>query len=261
MKGAKGMDANQFRQASLLGVTKVNIDTDGRLVWTRVHREFSKNSPKRSICAPSARSLWPNMPSSRSSPALGTADTAGLDRLLQDGTACRLPPGRHHATGRMRTCVVTSSGTMRAARRRGQDDLRGLRVERMFCSTQAGATRCAPPTTPPISSPSHVLARQRGPRRMAAATFVSGPTAAGDLAGPRHHHPTIRSTRARPRGSTRVCRRRQPLPFVALPMIGTRPCRRVISFRPPSPARRAAAQCQQLQHHAGPQPARPPTRW
>jgi fructose-bisphosphate aldolase class II len=26
-------------------VTKVNIDTDGRLVWTRVHREFFRDNP------------------------------------------------------------------------------------------------------------------------------------------------------------------------------------------------------------------------
>jgi fructose-bisphosphate aldolase class II len=38
--GAKGVDANQFKQAASLGVTKINIDTDGRLVWTRVHREY-----------------------------------------------------------------------------------------------------------------------------------------------------------------------------------------------------------------------------
>ena len=43
--GAKGVDANQFKRAAELGVTKVNIDTDGRLVWTRVHREFFKEKP------------------------------------------------------------------------------------------------------------------------------------------------------------------------------------------------------------------------
>ncbi|MBC8135528.1 MAG: ketose-bisphosphate aldolase [Fibrella sp.] len=40
LKGAKGVDANQYLPAAKLGVCKVNIDTDGRLVWTRVHREF-----------------------------------------------------------------------------------------------------------------------------------------------------------------------------------------------------------------------------
>ncbi|MDD2807529.1 MAG: ketose-bisphosphate aldolase [Patescibacteria group bacterium] len=44
--GAKGVDEKQFKQAAKLGVTKINIDTDGRLVWTRVHREYFKNYPK-----------------------------------------------------------------------------------------------------------------------------------------------------------------------------------------------------------------------
>ncbi len=39
LAGAKGVDADQFLPAAKLGVTKINIDTDGRLVWTRVHRE------------------------------------------------------------------------------------------------------------------------------------------------------------------------------------------------------------------------------
>ncbi len=38
--GAKGVDENCFLDAAKLGVTKINIDTDGRLVWTRVHREY-----------------------------------------------------------------------------------------------------------------------------------------------------------------------------------------------------------------------------
>ncbi len=43
--GAKGVDADQFKRAATLGVTKINIDTDGRLVWTRVHREFFRDKP------------------------------------------------------------------------------------------------------------------------------------------------------------------------------------------------------------------------
>lgn len=43
---AKGVDADQFAKAVPLGVTKVNIDTDGRLVWTRVHREFFRDQPE-----------------------------------------------------------------------------------------------------------------------------------------------------------------------------------------------------------------------
>jgi fructose-bisphosphate aldolase class II len=45
LKGAKGVNADEFLRASHLGVTKVNIDTDGRLVWTRVHREYFRDKP------------------------------------------------------------------------------------------------------------------------------------------------------------------------------------------------------------------------
>lgn len=44
---AKGVDENEFSKAYPLGVTKVNIDTDGRLVWTRVHREFFRDYPEK----------------------------------------------------------------------------------------------------------------------------------------------------------------------------------------------------------------------
>jgi len=46
LQGAKGVDENQFKRAAELGVTKVNIDTDGRLVWTRVHREYFLEHPE-----------------------------------------------------------------------------------------------------------------------------------------------------------------------------------------------------------------------
>ena len=46
LSGAKGVDDSQFRRAAELGVTKVNIDTDGRLVWTRVHREHFIEYPE-----------------------------------------------------------------------------------------------------------------------------------------------------------------------------------------------------------------------
>jgi fructose-bisphosphate aldolase class II len=46
IQGAKGVDASQFRKAATLGVTKINIDTDGRLVWTRVHREYFRDHPE-----------------------------------------------------------------------------------------------------------------------------------------------------------------------------------------------------------------------
>ncbi len=46
LKGAKGVDDKQFKRAAELGVTKINIDTDGRLVWTRVHREYFRDHPE-----------------------------------------------------------------------------------------------------------------------------------------------------------------------------------------------------------------------
>ncbi|GAP39973.1 class II fructose-bisphosphate aldolase [Flexilinea flocculi] len=46
LQGAKGVDDNQFKRAAQLGVTKINIDTDGRLVWTRVHREYFLEHPE-----------------------------------------------------------------------------------------------------------------------------------------------------------------------------------------------------------------------
>ena len=45
-EGAKGVDENEYLPAAKLGVTKVNVDTDGRLVWTRVHREFFLDKPE-----------------------------------------------------------------------------------------------------------------------------------------------------------------------------------------------------------------------
>ena len=39
------MNEKEYLPAAKLGVTKVNIDTDGRLVWTRVHREFFRDKP------------------------------------------------------------------------------------------------------------------------------------------------------------------------------------------------------------------------
>lgn len=45
LDGAKGVNEDEFLGAAKLGVTKVNIDTDGRLVWTRVHREYFRDHP------------------------------------------------------------------------------------------------------------------------------------------------------------------------------------------------------------------------
>src|SRR5436190_6430370 len=44
-QSARGVNENEYLPAAKLGVTKVNIDTDGRLVWTRVHREYFRDHP------------------------------------------------------------------------------------------------------------------------------------------------------------------------------------------------------------------------
>jgi len=45
IKDSMGVDPAEYLPAAKLGVTKVNIDTDGRLVWTRVHREYFRDNP------------------------------------------------------------------------------------------------------------------------------------------------------------------------------------------------------------------------
>jgi fructose-bisphosphate aldolase class II len=46
LKGAAGVDEKEISRAAVMGVTKVNIDTDGRLVWCRVHREGFRDNPE-----------------------------------------------------------------------------------------------------------------------------------------------------------------------------------------------------------------------
>jgi fructose-bisphosphate aldolase class II len=47
IKDSSGVPEDQFLPAAKMGVCKVNIDTDGRLVWTRVHREFFRDYPEK----------------------------------------------------------------------------------------------------------------------------------------------------------------------------------------------------------------------
>ena len=46
LKGAKGVSEEEISRAAKMGVCKVNIDTDGRLVWCRVHRESFRDNPE-----------------------------------------------------------------------------------------------------------------------------------------------------------------------------------------------------------------------
>ncbi|MBO7222832.1 MAG: ketose-bisphosphate aldolase [Kiritimatiellae bacterium] len=46
LPGAKGVSEEDIAIAGKKGVTKINIDTDGRLVWCRVHREYFDAHPE-----------------------------------------------------------------------------------------------------------------------------------------------------------------------------------------------------------------------
>ncbi len=45
MKSTSGVPEEQYLPAAKLGVCKVNIDTDGRLVWCAIHREAFRDDP------------------------------------------------------------------------------------------------------------------------------------------------------------------------------------------------------------------------
>ncbi len=45
MANSSGVDENQYLPAAKLGVCKINIDTDGRLVWCAIHRESFRDDP------------------------------------------------------------------------------------------------------------------------------------------------------------------------------------------------------------------------
>lgn len=44
---AKGADDNELLEAIKYGVCKINIATDMRLIWTRIHREFFRDMPEK----------------------------------------------------------------------------------------------------------------------------------------------------------------------------------------------------------------------
>jgi fructose-bisphosphate aldolase class II len=45
MKDASGVPEDQYLPAAKMGVCKINIDTDGRLVWCAVYRESFRDTP------------------------------------------------------------------------------------------------------------------------------------------------------------------------------------------------------------------------
>lgn len=45
--GASGVPSGEMKKAITLGISKVNIATDARIVWTRVHREYYQQHPEK----------------------------------------------------------------------------------------------------------------------------------------------------------------------------------------------------------------------
>jgi fructose-bisphosphate aldolase class II len=56
---ASGVDENQYLPAAKLGVCKVNIDTDGRLVWCAIHRESFRDTPENFDLRPPGKLFMP----------------------------------------------------------------------------------------------------------------------------------------------------------------------------------------------------------
>ncbi|NQT12367.1 MAG: class II fructose-bisphosphate aldolase [Planctomycetes bacterium] len=57
--GAKGVAEDQYLPAAKLGVCKVNIDTDGRLVWCAIHRESFRDDPENFDLRPPGKLFMP----------------------------------------------------------------------------------------------------------------------------------------------------------------------------------------------------------
>lgn len=79
---ACGVNEEEYLPAAKLGVTKVNIDTDGRLVWTRVHREFFRDKPGEFDFRPPGKTFIEEYAKfiARKNGKLGSADTLELVR-------------------------------------------------------------------------------------------------------------------------------------------------------------------------------------
>ena len=83
---ARGVDEQEYLPAAKLGVTKINIDTDGRRVWTRVHREFFRDHPEQFDFRP------PGKPSWRSTPGLSPTRARNLDQRASSHSFARCSP-------------------------------------------------------------------------------------------------------------------------------------------------------------------------
>ncbi|MBN2476665.1 MAG: class II fructose-bisphosphate aldolase [Pirellulales bacterium] len=59
MKSTSGVNEDQYLPAAKLGVCKVNIDTDGRLVWCAIHRESFRDDPENFDLRPPGKLFMP----------------------------------------------------------------------------------------------------------------------------------------------------------------------------------------------------------
>jgi len=57
--GASGVSEDQYLPAAKLGVCKINIDTDGRLVWCAIHRESFRDNPDNFDLRPPGKLFMP----------------------------------------------------------------------------------------------------------------------------------------------------------------------------------------------------------
>lgn len=60
MKNASGVNEDEYIRAAKLGVCKINIDTDGRLVWCATHREFFRDNPEQFDLRPPGKLFMAN---------------------------------------------------------------------------------------------------------------------------------------------------------------------------------------------------------
>jgi len=59
MKSTSGVQEDQYLPAAKMGVCKVNIDTDGRLVWCAIHRESFRDTPENFDLRPPGKLFMP----------------------------------------------------------------------------------------------------------------------------------------------------------------------------------------------------------
>ena len=59
LAGASGVAEDQYLPAAKLGVCKINIDTDGRLVWCAIHRESFRDTPENFDLRPPGKLFMP----------------------------------------------------------------------------------------------------------------------------------------------------------------------------------------------------------